>query len=198
MLITHRVQRVDTLINNAFWLNKRSSFNLQKVRWIGTFFRRNFTIVRDKFREICTIFVTSDLVFFTLSSPVLLEVELHISYFQKQNGERERGSGEEMKEVQRDEYCSLAIRSYSNELERSWERSSTMEYITIYNSVAGSCQIKVRVVFFLWSWKAQNCQLTKVCERFEPRSQVEYDRPGERGPEYDCCWQWLTFSQPVW
>ena len=90
--------------------------------------RRNFTTVRDKFREIFTIFVTSDLVFFTLSSPVLLDVELRISYFQKQNGERERGSGEEMKEVQRDEYCSLAIRSYSNELERGHRRWNILQF----------------------------------------------------------------------
>jgi len=60
---------------------------------------QNFTTVRDKFREIFTKFVTSDVTFLTLSSPVLLDVDLHISYFQKQNGEREKGSREEMKEV---------------------------------------------------------------------------------------------------
>ena len=28
---------------------------------------------------------------------------------------------------------------------------------------------------------------------------VEFDRPGERSPEYKdcCCWQWLMFQQPV-
>ena len=80
-------------------MNKRSTFNLQKVTWIGTFFRRNFTTVRDKFTEIFTIFVTSDIDFVTLSSPVLLDVDLHISFFQKQNGEREKGNREQMKEV---------------------------------------------------------------------------------------------------
>ena len=78
---------------------ERSTFNLQKETWIGTFFRRNLTTVGEKFREMFTIFVTSDVTCVTLSSPVLLDVDLHISYFQKQNGEREKGSKQEMKEV---------------------------------------------------------------------------------------------------
>ena len=74
---------------------ERSTFNLQKETWIGTF----FTTAGEKFREMFTIFVTSDVTCVTLSSPVLLDVDLHISYFQKQNGEREKGRRQEMKEV---------------------------------------------------------------------------------------------------
>lgn len=88
MLITLRAQRVNISINNVFRMYERS-----------TFFRRNLTTVGEKFREMFTIFVTSDVTCVTLSSPVLLDAYLHISYFQKQNGEREKGRKQEMKEV---------------------------------------------------------------------------------------------------
>ena len=88
MLITLRAQRVNISINNVFRMYERS-----------TFFGRNLTTVGEKFREMFTIFVTSDVTCVTLSSPVLLDVDLHISYFQKQNGEREKGRKQEIKEV---------------------------------------------------------------------------------------------------
>ena len=40
----------------------------------------------------------------------------------------EKEMKEEMKEVQRDEYCSLAIRSYSNELERGHRRWNILQF----------------------------------------------------------------------